>query len=111
MLKGSRVEGMDTDTRYGVFGSFQLWEGLALLAAIILPMSIASNYRLPFFLTLLAPLVGFMVTLFVIFYLRNIEDHEPRKFDTWYGWYTGPDYYEVRPDPHPVPVTRRPSEL
>lgn len=111
MLKGSRVQGMDTDTRYGVFGSFQLWEGLALLAAIIVPFSIASNYRLPFFLTLLVPIAGFMVTLILIFVMRNLEDREPNKLDTWYGWYTGPDYYEVRPDPNPVPVTTRPSEL
>lgn len=100
-MSDRRFKGYSTITKSGFFGTFTLWEFLAVLGAGIFGSGLSNaNGATP----MVYGVVAGSVTLLVVLFSRRTLSNYPKLFNHVYGYLNRTDYYHVKPERHYKPV-------
>ena len=96
-----RFKGYNTNTKHGFFGTFTLWEFIAVLGTGILASALTNaNGATP----MLYAAAGSTVALLVVLFSRRTLSNYPRLFGHLYSYLNRADYYHVKPERNYTPV-------
>ncbi len=100
-----RFKGYSTLTKSGFFGTFTLWEFMAVFGAGIFGSGLSNaNGAAP----MVYGVVAGSVTLLVVLVSRRTLSNYPRLFTHIYSYLNRSDYYHVEPERHYTPVLSDP---